>query len=140
MTMTTMASSGWVGGIFGIFCLAAMIIMPILTLVNHHRIRNGKEPLYKGKVRWIVIVKKRVTEREYSTVGYGYSRFGANTINGEPDGIARETSVDFRVVGRKILYTKSIDEELFDLLDVGKTYKVRIRSGCIDKIFERIYM
>ncbi len=135
MTITPMTSNGWVGGIFGIFCLAAMIIMPILTLVNYHRIRNGKESLYKGKVRWIVIVKKRVTEYEYSTVAYGYSRVGANTINGEPDGIARETIVDFRIVGRKKLYTKSVDEELFALLDVGKTYKVRLRFDCINKIY-----
>lgn len=121
--------------VLAILCVAVMIVMPILTLVNQHRVRNGKEPLNKGKVRNIVIVNKRAAEHEFFTERYAYSRFGNVRTTGEPDGIAQETSVDFHIVGGKILYTKSIGGELFDIIDVGKTYKVLIRSGCIEKIF-----
>lgn len=131
----TMTLSAWIAIVIILLLTAVMIIMVILTLVNSHRIRNGKESLYKGKVRNIIIVNKRAVGHEFYTEGYRYSRFGTVYPNGEPDGISQETSVDFRIVGGKILYTKSIDEELFEQLDIGKTYKVRIRSGCIEKIF-----
>ena len=130
--------SGWVSAVLAILCAAVFIIMPTLTLVNRHRVRNGKEPLNKGKVRSIVIVNKRAAEREFYTERYAYSRFGSVPVTGEPDGVARETSVDFRIAGGRVLYTKSVDEELFDLLEVGKTYKVLIGSGCIEKIFRHI--
>lgn len=113
----------------------SFVALPIVTLVDHHREMSGKEPLYKGKVRRVVIVNKRAVENEFYTEGYRYSPYGANTMSGEPDGVARQTSVDFRKVGGKILYTKSIGEELFDSVEVGRTYKVLIRSGCIEKIF-----
>lgn len=131
----TMTLSGWIACILAIFCAVGILIIPILTLINYHRTKNGKDPLYKGRVRRIVIVNKRVTEYEYSNAQYSYSRFGASDMTGEPDGTARNTSVDFRIVGRKILYTKSVDEDIFDLLYVGKTYKVRIRFDRIEKIY-----
>lgn len=37
-------------------------------------------------------------------------------------------------VGGKILYTKDIDEELFDRIAVGQTYKALIRDGAVKKI------
>lgn len=43
-------------------------------------------------------------------------------------------SIDYRVVGGKILYTKDIDEELFDRIAVGQTYKALIRDGAVKKI------
>ncbi|MDE6728877.1 MAG: hypothetical protein K2J80_13225 [Oscillospiraceae bacterium] len=125
----------WIWRSIIILIAVLSVILPVLTLVDHHRVMNGKEPLNKGKVRSIVIVNKRAIEHEFYTEAYRYSPYGHAEVSGEPDGVARQTSVDFRKVGGKILYTKSIDEELFDLLDVGKTYRVRIRSGCIEKIF-----
>lgn len=111
------------------------IVVPILTLVEQHRVRNGKEPFNKGKVRENIIVKKRETEREIYASRYGFNRFGVNLPTDRPDALSRETSVDFRKVGGKILYTKSIDDELFDQMEVGKTYKVRIRDGKIINIY-----
>lgn len=41
------------GYIFMIFFIAVavgvMIVMPIITVVNAHREKNGKEPLFKGE-------------------------------------------------------------------------------------------
>lgn len=125
----------WIWGSILILIAVLFVALPVVTLVNQHRVMNGKEPLYKGKVRSIVIVYKRAVEHEFYTEGYRYSPYSANTISGEPDGISRQTSVDFRKVGGRILYTKSIGEELFDAVEVGRTYKVLIRSGCIEKIF-----
>lgn len=134
-------SDSLIPGIIVIIFAAGFIAFVILSFVNAHRLNTGKEPLFKGKVRKIVIVYKRVTEHVYFNEDYGFWRtHRPENTESDPAGIAQETSVDFRKVGGKILYTKSIDEELFEQLDVGNTYKVRIRSGCIDKIFERIYM
>lgn len=131
-------AAGWIFLIVMIVLAVFFIFLPVLTLVNQHRVMNGKEPLNKGKVRKITIVNKRVNERAYFDEGYGAWRFGSNvSMESEPAGTARDTSIDFRKVGGKILYTKSIDDELFDWLEVGKTYKVRIRNGCIDKLFEK---
>lgn len=110
------------GRIVGMIVIAAavggMIIMPIITVVNAHREKDGKDPvLFKGKTRRIVIVNKRVSEGVY--------------YDGGPIPVM---SVDYRVVGGKILYTKDIDEELFDRISVGQTYKALIRDGAIRKI------
>ncbi len=109
--------------IFGILIIAVavggMIVMPIITVVNAHRAKDGKEPvLFKGRTRRIVIVNKRLSERVY--------------YDGGPIPAA---SVDYRVVGGKILYTKDIDEELFDRITVGQTYKALIRDGAIREIY-----
>ncbi len=108
--------------IFGIIAIAVavgtLIVMPIVTVVNAHREKDGKEPvLFGGKTRRIVIVNKRVSERVY--------------YDGGP---IPAFSVDYRIVGGKILYTKDIDEELFDRISVGQTYKALIRDGAIKKI------
>lgn len=99
--------------------VGTMIVMPIITVVNAHREKDGKESvLFKGRTRRIVIVNKRLSERVY--------------YDGGPIPAA---SVDYRVVVGKILYTKDIDEELFDRISVGQTYKALIRGGAIRKIF-----
>ena len=122
--------------IISILAVLFLIVLPILTVVNRHRVMNGKEPLNKGRVRRIVIVNKRVDERAYFDEGYGAWRFGSNiSADSEPSGIARQTSVDFRKVGGQILYTKSIDDELFDQMEVGRTYKVKICDGKIINIY-----
>lgn len=109
------------GYIFMILFIAVavggMIVMPIITVVNSHREKSGKEPLFKGRTRKIVIVNKRVSERVY--------------YDGGP---IPAMSVDYRVVGGKILHTKDIDEELFDRIAVGQTYKALIRDGAVKKI------
>lgn len=131
---TTMTPSAVIAFVIMMICAVGMLAIPIVTLINHHRIRNGIEPLNKGKVRNIVIVNKRAAEYEYSNAQYAYNRFGKPDIQGEPDGTYKNLSVDFRVNGRGILYTKSVDEEIFERLEVGQAYKVRIRDGCIDKL------
>lgn len=108
--------------IFGILVIAVavgvMIVMPIITVVNAHREKNGKDPiLFRGRTRRIVIVNKRVSEGVY--------------YDGGP---IPTMSVDYRVVGGKILHTKDIDEELFDRIAVGQTYKALIRDGAVKKI------
>lgn len=122
------------GGIV-ILIAVTFVSLPVMTLVEHHRAMRGKEPLYKGKIRRITVVNKRAVEHEFHTEGYRYSPYGSSQASGEPHGISRQTSVDFRKVGGKILYTKSIGEELFNSVEVGRTYKVLIRSGCIEKVF-----
>lgn len=110
------------GYIFMIFFIAVavggMIVMPIITVVNSRREKDGKDPvLFRGRTRRIVIVNKRVSEGVY--------------YDGGP---IPAMSVDYRIVGGKILYTKSIDEELFDRITVGQTYKALIRDGAVKKI------
>lgn len=109
------------GYIFMIFFIAVavgvMIVMPIITVVNAHREKSGKEPLFKGRTRKIVIVNKCVSECVY--------------YDGGP---IPAMSVDYRVVGGKILHTKDIVEELFDRIAVGQTYKALIRDGAVKKI------
>lgn len=110
------------GYIFMIFFIAVavgiMIIMPIITVVNAHREKDGKDSiLFRGRTRRIVIVNKRVSERVY--------------YDGGP---IPAMSVDYRVVGGKILHTKDIDEKLFDRIAVGQTYKALIRDGAVKKI------
>lgn len=104
--------------LFIVVAVGAMIVMPIITVVNARREKNGKEPvLFRGRTRRIVIVNKRVSERVY--------------YDGGP---IPAMSVDYRVVGGKILHTKDIDEELFDRIAVGQTYKALIRDGAVKKI------
>lgn len=106
-----------------------MIILPIVTVVNWNREKNGK--FSKGKVRNIIIVNKREIDHDFYSEGYRASFNSRFEPTGRPDGIYRQTSVDFRKVGGKILYTKSIDDELFDRVQVGGTYRVRIRDSMI---------
>lgn len=106
-----------------------MIILPIVTVVNWHRKKNGK--FSKGKVRNIIIVNKREIDHDFYSEGYRASFYSRFEPTGRPDGIYRQTSVDFRKVGGKILYTKSIDDELYDRVQVGGTYRVRIRDSVI---------
>lgn len=114
------------------------IVMPILYIVNYHRVVKGKEPIFKGKVRKIIIVNKREIDHDFYAEGCRASNSASSEPTATPDGVFRQTSVDFRKVSGKILYTKSIDDELYDQLEVGRAYKVRIRSGVIDKLYERI--
>lgn len=106
-----------------------MIILPIVTVVNWNREKNGK--FSKGKVRNIIIVNKREIDHDFYSEGYRASFYSRFEPTGQPDGVYRQTSVDFRKVGGKILYTKSIDDELFDRVQVGGTYRVRIRDSVI---------
>ena len=87
--------------------------------------------LYKGKVREIIVVKKRTTVRDH----FNFSHFHhSNSSYAE----ARVTSVDFRYVGKKTLHTKLCDgEEIYKKLDVGKTYTVRIKFSWINKIYPK---
>lgn len=128
-----LTAAGWIFFIVLIAIAAVAVIVPIVTVVNWRRAKDGK--VSKGKVRNIVIVYKRVTEHVYFNEDYGFwrTRRPENTES-SPAGIAQETSVDFRKVGGRVLYTKSIDDELFDRLEVGRTYKVRIRDGAIVSI------
>ncbi len=131
-------AAGWIFLIVMIVLAVFFISLPILTLVNQHRVMNGKEPLNKGKVRKIVVVHKHVSERAFFDEENGIWRTHS-PVNSEsvPPDLAQEKCVDFRKVGGRVLYTKSIDDELFDQIEIGRTYKVRIRYGCIDKLFEK---
>lgn len=123
--------AGWIFFIVLIAIAAVAIIGPIVTVVNWHRAKNGKLP--KGKLRNIIIVNKREQTREFYADSYP-GVYRDLEPNRNFDGVLRLTSVDFRKVGGKILYTKSIDDELFDRVQVGGTYKVRIRDGVIVSI------
>lgn len=79
--------------------------------------KERKRAFIQGRTRRIVIVNKRVSEGVY--------------YDGGP---IPTMSIDYRVVGGKILYTKDIDEELFDRIAVGQTYKALIRDGAVKKI------
>lgn len=132
-------SDSLIPGIIVIILAAGFIAFLILSFVNAHRLNTGKEPLFKGKVRKIVVVHKHVSERAYFDEDNGIWRTHSPvSADGVPPDLAQEKCVDFRKVGGKILYTKSIDDELFDQIEIGRTYKVRIRDGCIVKLYERL--
>lgn len=131
-------SDSLIPGVIVMILAAGFIAFVILSFLNAHRVNTGKEPLFKGKVRNIIIVNKREIDHDFFTEGYRASLYVRPEPTGTPDGVFRQTSVDFRKVGGKVLYTKSIVDELFDRLEVGRVYKVRIRDGVIDKLYERI--
>lgn len=131
-------SGSLIPGVIVMILAAGFIAFLILSFLNAHRVNTGKEPLFKGKVRNIIIVNKREIDHDFYTEGYRASLYVRSEPTGTPDGVFRQTSVDFRKVGGKVLYTKSIDDELFDRLEVGRIYKVRIRDGVIDKLYERL--
>lgn len=120
-----------------ILALAAgmMIFIPVSTLVGKRRARKGKGHIYKGKLREIVVVKKRVTEREFFETGLNLNHTGP--INRSTHKTVRNASVDYRVVGKKTLHTKFINEDTLKRLQVGKTYEVLIRRGCIERVFHK---
>lgn len=107
--------------IFLVLITVFMIAMPVMTLVNHHRTMNGKEKIYKGRQCEIVIVKKRVTERDYFNSGLNLNHTGP-AVNRSSSVTLRNASVDYRVVGRKLLHTKFISEDVLRKLQVGQTY------------------
>lgn len=124
-----LTAAGWIFFIALIAIAAVAVIVPIVTVVNWHRKKNGK--VSKGKVRNIIIVNKREIDRDYHANSFHSTTYLHVEPTGRPDFIFRQTSVDFRKVGGKILYTKSIDDELYDRVRVGGTYRVRIRDSVI---------
>lgn len=124
-----LTAAGWIFFIVLIAIAAVAVIGPIVTVVNWNREKNGK--FSKGKVRNIIIVNKREIDHDFYSEGYRASFYSRFEPTGTPDGVYRQTSVDFRRVGGKILYTKSIDDELYDRVQVGGTYRVRIRDSVI---------
>lgn len=124
-----LTAAGWIFFIVLIAIAAVAVIGPIVTVVNWNREKNGK--FSKGKVRNIIIVNKREIDHDFYSEGYRASFYSRFEPTGTPDGVYRQTSVDFRRVGGKILYTKSIDDELYDRVQVGETYRVRIRDSVI---------
>lgn len=123
----------WIGVGITIAVAVMLVTLPIATLVDHHRIMNGKGHLYKGKQREIVVVKKRVTEHDYFHTGLNLNHTGP--INRSTHKTVRNASVDYRVVGRKPLHTKFINEDVSRRLQIGKTYKALIRFNHIEKIY-----
>lgn len=111
------------------------VFIPLSILIDNHRVRNGKGHIYKGRLHEIVVVKKRVTEREFFTTGLNLNHTGP--INRSSYKTTRNASVDYRVVGRKILHTKFINEDVLRKLQVGKTYKALIRFNYIEKIYHQ---
>lgn len=111
------------------------VYIPLSTLIDRHRVMKGKGHIYKGKLREIVVVKKRVTEREFFTTGLNLNHTGP--INRSTYETTRNASVDYCVVGRKIRHTKFINEDVLRRLQVGKTYKALIRFNYIEKIYHQ---
>lgn len=128
------------GYLFGLIVLilipVLIIFMTVMTLVNHHRVMRGKEKIYKGRQREIVIVKKRVTEREHFVTGLNFKHTGP--INRSTRESIRNASVDYRIVGRKLLHTKFISEDVLGKLQVGQTYKALIRFNYVEKIYPNV--
>lgn len=85
---------------------------------------------YKGKVREIIIVKKRKTTRNLLrspmsfSVGPTYCELDTYTV-------------DFRYKGKKMLHTCICGEDMLKRFSVGNTYIVRIRFGNIEKIYRK---
>lgn len=130
-----MAIGEWIALAIVVMFGGVFICMPISTLVDNHRMRNGKGHLYKGKVREIVIVKKRVTEREFFDTGLSLKHTGP--INRSSYKTLSYASVDYRVAGRKMLHTKFINEDVLRKLQVGQAYKALIRFNSIEKIYRQ---
>lgn len=91
---------------------------------------------YKGVVREIVIVKKRETVRDvFSPVINPNDHSGPLKTSSYEE--MRHTSVDYRIKGKKLLHTKFCGGDIMKKLNVGQTYKVRIRLNHIIKILGR---
>lgn len=107
-----------------------------MSLVNHHREMKGKKKIYiyKGRQREIIIVKKRVTERDYFSNGLNLNHNGP-AVNRSLTDTFRTASVDYRIVGRKMLHTKFINEDVLRKLQVGQTYRALIRFSYVEKIY-----
>ena len=87
---------------------------------------------YKGKIREIIVVKKRTTVRNFLRPPVLGSHSNSTYIN-----YVNQT-VDFRYVGKKMLHTKVCNtEEIYNKLDAGKTYTVRIKFSWINKIYPK---
>lgn len=130
-----MAIGEWVALAIVVLLGVTFVFIPLSTLIDKHRVRNGKGHIYKGKLREIVVVKKRVTERELFHTGLNLNHTGP--INKSSYKTMRNVSVDYRVVGRNMLHTKYISEDVLRRLQVGKTYKALIRYNSIEKIYHQ---
>lgn len=82
---------------------------------------------YKGHIRRIKVVKKRVTTREL--LNFSYTKF--NTSNYET---FEHKTVDFVYYGRKITHTLNCYGDVFEKLHKDMVYDVVIRFNTITKI------
>ncbi len=109
------------GRLFGI-CFIAILLFLILWWIFYDR-------KYKGRVRKVCIVKKRVThhsKRAFLSLRHtdGFYECDCHTV-------------DFRYEGRRFVHTKFVSEELFEKLREGRSYDVRIKGGYILQILRR---
>ena len=104
----------WVG-----ICLIIVLVLFVLKLTVFDRV-------YKGKVRRIEIIKKRVTHHNDRI----FLSFHHN------NGFLEYTNltVDYRYEGRKFTHTKYVSEELYKSLKTGRVYTVRIKGSEILRI------
>lgn len=130
-----MTGGAWIALLILVIIAGVMIFIPLSTLVDRRRARKGKGHIYKGRVREIVVVKKRVTERELFETGLNLNHTGP--INRSTYKTMRNASVDYHVVGKKTLHTKFINEDTLKGLRVGETYMVLIRYGYIEKVYHK---
>lgn len=101
------------------------IFLGVVILVIFVPIISNK--FYKGRIRRIKVVKKRVTTREL--LNFSYTKF--NTSNYET---FEHKTVDFVYDGRKITHTLNCYGDVFAKLHKDMVYDVVIRFNTITKI------
>lgn len=112
--------SGWLGPLIGI-----LVILTIVAFVLLHF-------FYKGKVRQIVVVKKRTSLHEL------YDNNAAGKWRDTTTSVVPHLTIDFTYVGKKFVHTMNFYGEDFEKLEQNKTYSVRIRFNSIIKVYKEI--
>ena len=116
-------SKDWFTEYIGWIFLGVVILAIFVPLITHK--------FYKGRIRRIIIVKKRTTTREMLNFSYtsfnksNYAEFVHNTV-------------DFVYEGKKHLHTLNCDEDVFSKLHKDRVYDVVIRFNTIIKIHKKI--
>lgn len=110
----------WVGPLIGI-----LIIIAILTFVLLHF-------FYKGKVRQIIVVKKRTSLHEL------YDNNAAGKWRDTTTSVVPHLTIDFTYVGKKFVHTMNFHGEDFEKLKSNNTYSVRIRFNSIIEVYKEI--
>ena len=117
-------SKDWFTEYMGWILVGAVILAIFVPLITHK--------FYKGRIRRIIIVKKRTTTREMLNFSYtsfnksNYAEFVHNTV-------------DFVYDGKKHVHTLNCDEDVFAKLHKDAVYDVVIRFNTIVKVHKKIH-
>lgn len=102
------------GKLFGICFIAALLLVLLCFVFGR---------IYKGRVRRVCIVTKRLThhrKRVFLSFKHNYGFIESDCY-----------TVDLRYGGGRLVHTKYVSEQLFEKLTEGKSYNVTVKGGYI---------